>query len=238
VNGPVKRIRWSLVTAARDAGFDVDRFEARRGKSGDAAFEVVGPAAEAATAANDFLVYLASRGRSFHTQRAYAIGLAHFLGWLAAGGRALEEAGRETVAAYILDFTRGAKGGAVRVDPRGAGRVNARTRKAAPAAERQPRTVNQRLTALRSFFAFLVERDERRGEGPWCGRENPVPLEPRGRHGMPGRDTAPRGRRAELRERVARTLPPTLYPGLAEELIGAACSRRDRAILTLLWRTG
>jgi len=94
---------------------------------------------------------------------------------------------------------------------------------------------------LASFFSFLIDRDTDRSAGLWLGRENPVPLSPsamRGSHGMPGRDAPRRGRRGELRQRVPRRLPRTLEPGLAAELVEAACSWRDKALLVLLWRTG
>ena len=59
-----------------------------------------------------------------------------------------------------------------------------------------------------------------------------------GSHGMPGRDVVRRGRRGEYRQRVPRRLPRRVEPEVAVRLIDAACSERDRALLTLLWRSG
>lgn len=55
---------------------------------------------------------------------------------------------------------------------------------------------------------------------------------------MPGRDAPRRGRRAELRQRVPRRLPRGVEPAVARRLIDGARSARDRALLTLLWRSG
>jgi integrase/recombinase XerD len=106
---------------------------------------------------------------------------------------------------------------------------------------RQPRTVNHRLCVLASFFDFLAGRDRDRGVGVWTGRPSPVPRERSpmdGSRGVPGRDVVRHGRRAEYRERVPRRLPRRVEPEVAVRLIEAAGSARDRALLTLLWRTG
>jgi integrase/recombinase XerD len=55
---------------------------------------------------------------------------------------------------------------------------------------------------------------------------------------MPGRDVIRRGRRGEYRQRVPRRLPRRVEPEVAVRLIDAAGSERDRALLTLLWRSG
>jgi integrase len=55
---------------------------------------------------------------------------------------------------------------------------------------------------------------------------------------MPGRDVVHRGRRGEYRQRVLRRLPRRVEPEVAVRLIDAAGSERDRALLTLLWRSG
>jgi len=185
---------------------------------------------------NRFLAHLEVRGRSRHTQRGYALGLVDLLSWLASEGLELGDVDRHVVERYIAAFRSAPKAGAARVDVRCAGQVNPRTRKAAPEAERQPRTVNHRLSVLASFFSFLVERDE-----GWAERGNPVPLDRRAgarTHGMPGRDAPRRGRPGELRQRVPRLLPPTLDASLVAELLAAITSARDKAIVTLLWRTG
>jgi integrase len=93
------------------------------------------------------------------------------------------------------------------------------------------------VSALAAFFAFLAES----GVGDWRDRASPVPAAESamvGGHGMPGRDAPRRGRRAELRQRVPRRLPRRVEPEVARRLIDSALSLRDRALLTLLWRTG
>jgi integrase/recombinase XerD len=71
----------------------------------------------------------------------------------------------------------------------------------------------------------------------WRDRPNPIPTAEdamAGGHGMPGRDAPRRGRRTELRERV----PRRVEPEVTRRLIDTALSRRDRALVTLLWRSG
>ncbi len=139
----------------------------------------------------------------------------HLLAWLAAGSFELESVDRSLLASYVEQFRCGDGGG----------------------LERAPSTVNHRVSALAAFFAFLVES----GAGGWRERLSPVPAAVSamaGGHGMPGRDAPRRGRRAELRQRVPRRLPRRVEPEVARRLIDSAVSQRDRALLTLLWRTG
>lgn len=217
------------------------RFSVRRVAEGGVAFAVVDEAGHAAAECASFLAELALHGRSPYTQRAYAYGLADFLGWLADSKLTLEAVDRRLIGVYLTAFRHGEVGGACRRDPSRAGQVNPLTRKAAPGTVRRPRTVNHRLSVLASFFAHLIGRDSERGEGPWRDRENPVPLAGgagEARHGMAGRDAPRRGRRGELRQRVPKELPHEVEPALAPRLVEAAGSWRDKAILTLLWRTG
>jgi integrase/recombinase XerD len=162
-----------------------------------------------------FVVSLAGNGRSSYTQRSYALAVRHFLRWLGEESVELEVVDREMLAGYVTGFRRG--DGAT--------------------GERAPNTVNHRVSAVAAFFAFLAERREH-GFG---GRPSPVPpgqSAMAGSHGMPGRDAPRRGRRAELRQRVPRRLPRRVEPEVARRLIDSALSARDRALLTLLWRSG
>jgi site-specific recombinase XerD len=171
--------------------------------------------------ASEFLGWLAEHGRGSYTQRSYALGLAHFLGWIERAGVAFADVDRRVVGAYIAAFREGRDDGLV--------------------LGRAPRTVNHRLCVLASFFEFLARRDRDRGFGVWSQRPRPVPGGPgpmEGAHGMVGRDVLRRGRRAEYRERPPRRLPRRVEPEVAVRLIAAARSRRDRALLTLLWRAG
>jgi integrase/recombinase XerD len=204
-------------------------------------FFVVGPDGTPASDINAFLVHLASRGRSAYTLRSYAQGLAHFLDWLHARGDQVDEVTPQVVEAYITDFSFQTKGGACSIDPAKIGQINLLTRKSAPTIQRQPRTINHRLSVLASFFTYRIRQDSAQDGGPWLGRPNPVPAGPNdslNAHGMPGRDVPRRGQAGELRQRIPRHLPRQVDPVLASRLIDSARSWRDKAILTLLYRTG
>jgi hypothetical protein len=168
----------------------------------------------------EFLANLRARGRSEHTERSYAQGLDHFAAWLASNDVDLDDVRKSHITTYISAFASEPKAGATASgeEPRG------------------PRTVNHRLSVLGSFFAFLIECDAERDSGPWKGRPNPVPKQRQSERRVlvGGRDAPPRGRRAELRRSVPAELPKTIEPELAEQLIGAARSVRDKAILALL----
>jgi integrase len=95
---------------------------------------------------------------------------------------------------------------------------------------------------LASFFDFYIRRDTEDGSGAWCGRANPASgklLDRELRHGMMGRDLPPRTRQRDgFRRRVPYEVPKRLEPEDIQKLIDAASSLRDKAILTLLSRTG
>ena len=204
-------------------------------------FLVLGPDGRPVSPINEFLQHLSHCGRSAYTLRSYARGLAHFFGWLHTTGRQVDDVTPQAVEAYIAFFSTESKGGACPVDPHKAGQINLRTRKSAPSLHRQPRTINHQLSVLASFFAYCIQRDTERGTGRWIDRANPVPASPSDHmnaHGMPGRDTPRRGKQAPLRRRVPRRIPRQVDPPLAQQLIDTATSWRDKAILTLLYRTG
>jgi integrase/recombinase XerD len=162
-----------------------------------------------------FVEALAAKGCSSYTQRSYGLGVRHFLAWLATQSLELEAVDRRALARYVAEYRRGDGDG----------------------LPRAPSTVNQRVSALAAFFEYLIETCV----GGWRARPSPVPAPTSalaGGHGMPGRDAPRRGRRAELRQRVPRRLPRRVEPEVARRLIDSALSWRDRALLTLLWRTG
>jgi len=175
-----------------------------------------------------FLTELSLRDCSVYTQRAYAIGLAHFFSWLHVSGQDPNRVTRQIVGNYIAEFARGTKEGAVRARP--------------VQKPRQPRTINHRLSVLTSYFEYCIRRDTEDGRGPWNGRINPASgnlLTEERRHGMVGRDLPLRRRqRGGFRRRIPRTLPKHLEPGAIQKLIDTAVSYRDKAILMLLCRTG
>jgi len=169
---------------------------------------------DASALLDGFAGWLAQQGRGSYTQRSYGQGAAHFARWLQVRGVALDEVGRSTVVEYVAEFRRGRDG-----------------------VGRAPRTVNHRVSVLAALFGYWGQIDPDR----WSDREPPVPAVRSvmdGSHGMPGRDPVRRGRRAELRARVPRTVPRRVEPEVAVALIAAARSWRDKALLTVLWRSG
>lgn len=188
---------------------------------------------------NGYLIYLESRGRSPYTVRSYRLGLDHFYAWLDAHEFALDDVSRRIVEAYLDDLRISPKGGAVLASLERAGQVNPATRKAYPNPERKASTINHRLSVLAAFFDFLIRRDEGDPAAAWSNRANPV--RPAGTpltHGMTGRDVPKRNRRSELRMRVPRDLPRDIDRDLAEKVIETAVSWRDKALITLLYRSG
>lgn len=186
-----------------------------------------------------FLSYLERRGRSPYTIRSYGFALRDFHTWLKVNDIELEDVTRVVIEAYIDHFRVGIKGGAVRPSLDRAGQVNALTRKSYPTPERKPRTINHRVSVLTSFFAYLINNSPSTSSAAWSERSNPVGVALESpAHGMTGRDAPRRRRRAEFRMRTPRALPRDLDHRLAEEIIETAVSARDKALLTLLYRTG
>ena len=177
---------------------------------------------------DDFLLHLKLRDCSVYTQRAYAIGLAHFFSWLHDASESPERASRQVISRYIAEFAQSERQGAVA--SRSADQV------------RSPRTINHRLSVLASYFDFHIRRDTEDGSGPWSGRVNPASgklLDEELRHGMTGRDLPPRTQQRDgFRRRVPYEVPKRLEPADIQKLIDTASSFRDKAILTLLCRTG
>jgi integrase/recombinase XerD len=189
---------------------------------------VVDSAGASVLAVNEFLGHLEQCARSPYTVRAYARGLAHFVNWLHTAGIDLDAVTRPVVGQYICAFGRGSTGDASPID------------RSSASDGRQARTVNHRLSVLASYFAFRIRQDDDRGDGAWRHHSNPVstPDEEPVSHRLAGRDPPVHGRRREFRRRVPRRLPARLDPLLVERLIAVAPSWRDKAILTLLARTG
>jgi len=95
---------------------------------------------------------------------------------------------------------------------------------------------------LSSYFDYCIRCDTEDGRGPWNGRVNPAsgnPLADAPRHGMIGPDLPQhRPHRDGFRRRVPRVIPQVLDSSEIQRLIDTASSWRDKAILTLLSRTG
>ena len=174
---------------------------------------------------DDFLLHLGLRDCSVYTQRAYAIGLAHFFSWLHDANESPERVNRQIISRYIAEFSQSELQGAI--GSRSADKV------------RGPRTINHRLSVLASYFDFHIRRDTEDGSGPWCGRVNPASgklLDQELRHGMVG--PLRNRQRDGFRRRVPYEVPKRLEPTDIQKLIDTASSFRDKAILTLLCRTG
>jgi len=173
-----------------------------------------------------FFSHLKQRDCSAYTMRSYAIALAHFCTWLQQSGSRLDSVTRQTIGSYIAEFSQSNSQGAVK----------------SKSKPKEPRTINHRLSVLASYFDFHIARDTEDGKGPWDKRINPASgkiLDGELRHGMMGRDLAPRERcRDGFRRRLAHTIPEYLQPDQIQLLIDTASSYRDKAILTLLSRTG
>ena len=71
-------------------------------------FRVLAPDGTPATVINEFLGYLAVRGRSAYTLRSYATGLAQFFTWLLESKRWVDDVTRHVVQECIWSFGKGA----------------------------------------------------------------------------------------------------------------------------------
>ncbi len=203
-------------------------FTVEKHNGGQSCFQVLAPDGSPATAINEFLTYLATCGRSAYTLRSYATGLAHFFTWLLESKISADDVTRHVVGKYIAAF-----GQASPHRPLMSPRLHDTHEK------RQPRTINHRLSVLASYFNFRIRQHEDLRDGTWHNRNNPVSMPTQAhRHGMVGRDAPRRERTCEFRRRVPRKIPKSLEADTAQQLIAAAASWRDRAILTLLLRTG
>lgn len=175
---------------------------------------------------DEFLSYLARRGRSPYTIRSYSIALQHFGSWLSASEIGLGEVTRSLVDRYVDEFRIGIKDGAVRPSLERAGQVNALTRKSYPTPERKPTTINHRVSVLTSFFDYLV------AVASWSGGLNPVrAVVAAPTHGMTGRDAPHRRRRAEFRMRAPRSLPRDLDHSSPRRSSRPLCRRATRRFL-------
>ena len=204
-------------------------YSVQRGTEGfTASFHVCDARGVSVGSCDQFLTELSQRDCSVYTQRAYALGLAHFFNWLHRAGMDPDDVTRQIVGGYITEFARGDRQGAAASSP---------IHKA-----RQPRTINHRISVLSSYFDYCIRCDTDDGHGPWNARINPAsgnPLADAPRHSMIGRDLPQhRAHRDGFRRRVHRVVPQRLDPSEIQRLIDTASSWRDKALLTLLSRTG
>ena len=164
---------------------------------------------------NDYLGYLAGRGYSPQTVRAYAFGLQAFARWLAAGRLALGEVPADVVLRYLAYCRRallpGRAGGSVYCvrDGRNAGYA--------------PATISRRLAAVPGLSGYWAMRDP--------AAPSPIPRRAEARRaaagersGLLARLARPK-RRSGLRVREPRRLPRGL--GRAETTALRASFRTD-----------
>jgi site-specific recombinase XerD len=187
-----------------------------------------GPAAQRFGLVNEFLGYLADRNFSARTCRAYAYDLLAFTRWLNTEDLALADVGVDVVLQFLTACREatppGRPGGNVYSirDGRNTGYA--------------PATINRRLAAISSLFAF---REMREPSAP-----NPVPRGGAARRQARGEWSgllAHVGRpkpQSKLRVREARRLPRGLSREESTALLGSFRTWRDRAIGGLMLLSG
>ena len=154
------------------------------------------PSVAALPEAKQWLEIQSMLGLAHNTVEAYGRGLEDYLRWCARSRVVAGSAGRDDVARYVGDLRqrRGPRSGRVVVLDSGAGLSNA--------------TIQQRLTAVRRFFDFLIEQGVR--------DTNPV-----GR----GRYTPARGFGAKAERALVRSSNVFRSPAITVRLSGFTCLR-------------
>ena len=128
----------------------------------DPAFRVLGPDGKPVAHIQEFLIYLATCGRSAYTMSSYATGLAHFFGWLQECGKHVDEVTRHLVGASTSEPSAEARSFGPECDSFRRPVPSSLNGRMWSGAQRRPRTINHRLSVLASFFAFCIQRDEDR----------------------------------------------------------------------------
>lgn len=92
-------------------------YSVQRGTEGfSASFRVCDERGVSVGSCDQYLTELSQRDCSVYTQRAYAIGLAHFFSWLHCSQQDPAHVTRQIVGSYISEFARGNKQGAITSD--------------------------------------------------------------------------------------------------------------------------
>ena len=191
-------------------------------------WSLVGPGPGGVDVVNDYLGYLADRGYSPRTVRAYAFDLLAFGRWLLAEGLAVEQVTTQVLLRFLAfcraTSTSGRPGGNVYSIRDGRNVGYAAT------------TINRRLAAISGLFSWRQMRDG--------SAVDPVP------HGGPARRATSGERsgllahlrkpkqRSRLRVHEPRRLPRGLDRKEATALVSSLCTERDRAIAGLMLLSG
>src|SRR5271168_947517 len=167
--------------------------------------------------AADYDNYFTHSGHSSYTRRSYALGVRHFIDWSIRRNLRPEQLTRSVIAQYVTAY----------LHPDNY------------ILDRKARTINHRLSVVAGFIAFCQERDQDRG--PWLAIANPLAVDASsvsGRAEWSRNAPVPRGRRVNFRRRVGHSNTPRVTSGTVEQLLARCRSLRDRALITLLSRTG
>jgi len=176
---------------------------------------------------NDYLGYVADRGYSARTVRAYAFDLLHFARWLAGEGIVVAGVDTDVLLRYLA---------ANRSERRDDQPANVIPLGRGTASGFAPATINRRLAAISGLFAFRSMRDP--------DAVNPVPKGPAARRTARGDRTgllahlASPKPRSRLRVREPRRLPRGLDRAETATLMGSFRAGRDRAIAGLMLLSG
>jgi site-specific recombinase XerD len=176
---------------------------------------------------NGFLGYVADRGYSPRTVRAYAFDLLHFARWLARDETRLDQVDTDALLRYLAANRTGQREGQPEnVIPLARG----------SASGFAPATINRRMAAISGMFGFRSMRDP--------DAVNPVPMGAAARRTARGERTgllahlAKPKPRSKLRVREPRRLPRGLDRAETAALLGSFRTDRDRAIAGLMLLSG
>lgn len=187
-----------------------------------------GPSAERFGVVNEFLGYLADRNFSPRTCRAYAYDLLAFARWLVAEDIAIDDVDVDVMLRFLTACRE--------TTPRGRPGGNVYSIRDGRNTGYAPATINRRLAAISSLFAFREMREP--------GSNSPIPRGRVARMRAGGERTGllahvgkPKSR-SKLRVREPRPLPRGLTREESSALLGSFRTWRDRAIGGLMLLSG
>lgn len=176
---------------------------------------------------NDYLRYVADRGYSPQTMRAYAYDLLHFSRWLDREGVAVAAVSADTLLRYLA---------ANRAEQLPGQHDKVISLRSGRAVGYSPATINRRIAAISGLFSFRSMRDP--------AAANPLPKGPAARRSAVGKRSGLLGHlqrpkpRSMLRVREPRRLPRGLDRDEIRALLTSFRAERDRAIAGLMLFSG